>query len=81
MAKGARSITKFAGVALFILGILMFIIPYLMDVVNRAIRSPKWWETHAGVVAYFWGSEMLWAAAGLLVVGLVLVGVSFALKD
>jgi hypothetical protein len=51
-----------------------------MDAVNMAIRDPSWWESHAGVVAYFM-SDLLWYATGLLVVGLILVGVSFALKD
>ncbi len=78
---GKRTITRFAGVAAFLLGAIMFIIPYPMDAVNRMIRSPAWWETHSGVVAYFWGSEMLWGALGLLVLGLVLIGASFALKD
>jgi len=80
LAKGAKSIAKYAGIALFVLGLFMFIIPYLMDAVNMAIRDPSWWESHAGVVAYFM-SDLLWYATGLLVVGLILVGVSFALKD
>lgn len=80
LAKGTKSVTRFAGVALFVLGLFMFIIPYLMDAVNRAIRSPAWWENNAGVVAYFW-SDLLWYATGLLVVGLILIGISFALKD
>jgi hypothetical protein len=59
----------------------MFVVPYLMDAANRVIRDPSWWTTHAGVVAYFWSSEMLWAAVALAVVGLALVVASFALKD
>lgn len=81
LAKGARTITRFTGIALLVLGVVMFIIPYPMDAVNRIIRSPEWWKTHAGVVAYFWGSEMLWGAVVLIIVGLVLIGASFALKD
>ena len=79
----AKLIAKFVGIAAFVLGIVMFIIPYLMDAANRAIRSPDWWQTHTGVVAYFWGNtDMVWAAAvGLVVVGLVLFGGSFALKN
>jgi len=79
----AKPIAKFVGIAAFVLGIIMFIIPYLMDAANRAVRSPDWWESHKGVVAYFWGSsDMLWVAAtGLVIVGLVLFGISFALKS
>jgi hypothetical protein len=76
-----RTVTRYTGVASFLLGVIMFIIPYPMDAVNRMIRSPQWWETNKGVVAYFWGSEMLWGAVGLLVLGLVLAGTSYVLKD
>lgn len=79
--SSAKALSKYIGVALLILGVFMFLIPYLMDAANRAIRNPDWWKTHAGVVAYFWGSEMLWGAVGLLIAGLVLAGASFALKD
>ena len=79
----AKLITKSVGIAAFVLGIIMFIIPYLMDVANRAIRAPDWWQTHTGVVAYFWSNtDMVWAAAaGLVIVGLALFAGSFALKS
>lgn len=83
MAKGTKTIVKFVGIASLLLGIVMFIIPYIMDAANRMIRDPSWWETHKGVVDYFWaGSDMLWVyVTGMVVFGLVLFGASYALKD
>jgi hypothetical protein len=83
MAKGTKPVVRFVGIASFLLGIAMFIIPYIMDAANRMVRDPSWWETHKGVVDYFWhGSDMLWAyVTGMVIFGLVLVGASFALKD
>lgn len=83
MAKGTKTIVKFVGIASFLLGIAMFIIPYIMDAANRMVRDASWWETHKGVVDYFWnGSDMLWVyVTGMVVLGLVLIGASFALKD
>lgn len=83
MAKGTKTIVKFVGVALLLLGIVMFIIPYIMDAANRVIREPSWWETHPGVVAYFWtGADMLWAwVTGMTIAGLVLIGASYGLKE
>ena len=78
-----KPIVKFVGIASLLLGIVMFVIPYLMDAVNKAIRSPDWWMHNKGVVVYFWASsDMLWVAAtGLVIVGLALFGTSFTLKN
>ncbi len=83
MAKATRPVVKFMGIGVLLLGIVMFAIPYVMDAANRLVREPEWWETHEGVVAYFWkGTDMVWAfATGILILGLALFGASFALKD
>lgn len=79
----------YSGIAALLLGIITFVIPYLEDAANRMIRSPDWWTRNTGAVAWFWGpadpSIGLYApfwtfAAGLVVVGLVLWGISFAVK-
>ncbi len=79
----------YSGVVALLLGVIAFIIPYLEDAANRMIRSPAWWTTNHGAVAWFWGpadpSLGLFApswefAAALIVIGLVLSGTSFAVK-
>ena len=79
----------YTGIAALILGILTFVIPYLEDAANRMIRSPAWWTKNAGAVAWFWGpadpSIGLFApfwefSVGLIIVGLLLYGISFAMK-
>lgn len=90
MAKTTKNLLLYSGIAAFLLGVITFIIPYLEDAANRMIRSPDWWKTHSGAVAWFWGPAdwsgsgliaPFWTfAAGLIVVGLVLSGLSFATK-
>ena len=74
MRKAVKPLCKYVGVVAVIIGVFMFVAPYLLDEVSAAVGQS------VGAVAYFWGG-MMWAAVGLLVAGLVLVGVSFALKD
>jgi hypothetical protein len=80
----------YTGIAALLLGIISFIIPYLEDAANRMIRTPDWWMHNSGAVAWFWGppdpSIGLFApfwefSVGLIVVGLVLYGISFAIKS
>jgi hypothetical protein len=89
LAKITRSVLMYTGIAAFLLGVITFIIPYIEDAGNRMVRSPGWWTTHSGAVAWFWGpadpSIGLFApfwmfSVGLIVVGLVLSGMSFAVK-
>jgi hypothetical protein len=89
LTKTTKDLLLYSGVAVFLVGVLTFIIPYLEDAANRMIRSPGWWTTHSGAVAWFWGpadpSLGLFApfwefAVGLIVVGLLLSGASFAVK-
>ena len=90
MAKATKPLLMYTGIAALLVGVLMFIFPYIMDAANRMIRSPEWWNTHTGVVVWFWGPAdptiglfaPFWTfAAGLLVAGLVLYGISFAVKS
>jgi hypothetical protein len=89
MAKATKPLLMYSGIAAFLVGVLTFIFPYIMDAANRMIRSPDWLATHTSVAAWFWGPAdptiglfaPFWTfAAGLLVVGLVLFGISFAVK-
>ena len=89
MTKTTKNLLLYSGVAALLLGVMAFIIPYVEDAANRMIRSPTWWNTHSGAVAWFWGpgdpSIALYApvwvfAVGLIVAGLVLSGASVALK-
>ena len=89
MAKITKNLLLNTGIAAFLLGILSFIVPYIEDAANRMVRSPGWWTTHSGAVAWFWGPAdpsiglfaPVWMfSAGLIVVGLVLSGISFAAK-
>ena len=89
MAKISRNLLMCTGIAALLLGVIAFVIPYIEDVANRMIRSPAWWTTHSGAVAWFWGPAdptiglfaPVWMfAAGLVVVGLLLSGLSFAVK-
>lgn len=90
MPKGTKTILKFVGIALIVLGIVMFIVPYLMDAVRAGYTcpaNPKWCQTHPAVSDYFWNGEdifpgRLWMyVTGMLVFGLVLFGISYATKD
>jgi len=80
----SAELVRATGIGLFIVGVLLFVIPYFMDVMNQ-VRG------HApAAVAYFWGSRTscglttvdcgLWAACGMVILGLVLIGASFTLK-
>jgi hypothetical protein len=89
LAKATRNLLLYTGLAALLLGIITFIVPYLEDAANRMIRSPSWWTTHSGAVAWFWGPAdpslglfaPFWTfSVGLIVVGLVLSGTSFAVK-
>jgi len=89
LAKITKNLLLNTGIAAFLLGILSFIVPYIEDAANRMVRSPGWWTTHRGAVAWFWGPAdpsiglfaPVWMfSAGLIVVGLVLSGISFAAK-
>ena len=84
-----RNVLMYTGIAALLLGVITFVIPYIEDAANRIVRSPGWWTTHRGAVAWFWGpadpSVGLFApfwmfSVGLIVVGLVLSGMSFAVK-
>jgi hypothetical protein len=89
LTKTTKILLLYSGVAALLLGVMTFIIPYLEDAANRMIRSPGWWTTNHGAVAWFWGpadpSLGLFApfwefSLGLIVVGLVLGGISVAVK-
>jgi hypothetical protein len=90
LAKGTKTIVKFVGIALVLLGVVMFILPYVMDAARAGVTcpaNPTWCANHPAVVDYFWnGADIfpgrLWMyVAGMLVLGLVLLGASYALKD
>lgn len=74
MVKGAKSICRYLAIVLVLLGLFMFVAPYLMDAASAATGQS------VGAVGYFW-SSMMWTAVGIVVAGLVLFGASFALKD
>jgi hypothetical protein len=90
MASGTKPLLMYTGIAALILGVLMFVFPYIMDAGNMMVR-PSWFQTHpGGVVAWFWGPAdasiglfaPFWTfAVGLIVAGLVLSGISFAVKS
>ncbi len=89
MANATKPLLMYTGIALFLIGVLMFVFPYIMDAGNMMVR-PGWFSTHpGGVVAWFWGPAdptiglfaPFWTfAVGVLVAGLVLYGASFAAK-
>jgi len=90
MAKVTKPLLMYTGIAAFLIGILMFIFPYIMDAANSMVRSPSWLAAHkGGVVGWFWGPAdptiglyaPFWTfAAGVLIAGLVLFGISYAVK-
>lgn len=89
MAKNTKSLLMYTGIAALLLGVITFIIPYLEDAANRMIRTPAWWTHNTGAVAWFWGPAdptiglfaPFWEfSVGLIIVGLVLFGISFAIK-
>jgi len=89
MAKATKPLLMYTGIAVFLVGLLTFILPYIMDAGNMMVR-PGWFTTHpGGVVAWFWGPAdptiglyaPFWTfALGLVIIGLVLCGASFAVK-
>ncbi len=90
LAKITKTTVKFVGIALVLLGIVMFILPYVMDAVRTSYTCPArpaWCASHPAVAEYFWnGADIfpgrLWMyVAGILVLGLILVAASYALKD
>jgi len=79
----------YTGIAALLLGVITFIVPYLEDAANRMIRSPAWWTHNSGAVAWAWGPAdptiglfaPFWTfSVGLIIVGLVLFGISYAVK-
>ena len=89
MAKSTKSLLMYSGIAALLLGVVTFIVPYLEDAANKMIRTAAWWTHNSGAVAWFWGpadpSIGLFApfwefSVGLVIVGLVLYGISFAIK-
>jgi hypothetical protein len=90
MAKATKPLLMYTGIAAFLLGVLTFIFPYIMDAGNMMVR-PSWFKTHpGGVVGWFWGPAdpslglfaPFWTfAVGLVIVGLVLSGISYAVKS
>ena len=90
MASGTKPLLMYSGIVAIILGVLMFVFPYIMDAGNMMVR-PSWFKTHpGGVVAWFWGPAdptiglfaPFWTfAVGLIIVGIVLSGISFAVKS
>lgn len=90
MPKITKTTLKYVGLAMVLLGVVMFILPYLMDAARSSYTcpaNPTWCEKHPAVVEYFWnGADIfpgrLWMyVAGILVLGLILVGASYAVKE
>lgn len=90
MAKGTKNLLKYIGMALILLGIVMFILPYVMDAVRTTVTcpaNPTWCAKHPAVVDYFWNGEdifpgRLWMyVAGMLVLGIILFGTSYATEE
>lgn len=90
MTKATKPLLMYTGIAVFLVGLLTFIFPYIMDAGNMMVR-PGWFKTHpGGVVGWFWGPAdptiglfvPFWTfAVGLVIVGLVLSCLSFVLKN
>jgi len=90
LAKGTKPMVKFVGIALLLLGVVMFIIPYVMDAARQSVTcpaNPTWCEKHPAVVDYFWnGADIfpgrLWMyVAGIAILGLVLFAASYTIKQ
>ena len=89
MAKSTKSLLMYTGIAALLLGVITFIVPYLEDAANRMIRTPDWWMHNSGAVAWFWGPAdptiglfaPFWEfSVSLIIAGLVLFGISFAIN-
>jgi hypothetical protein len=90
LAKGTKAALKYVGIALILVSVVMFILPYLMDTVRTGYTcpaNPTWCAKHPAVVDYFWNGVdifpgRLWMyVAGMLVLGIVLFGASYAVKE
>jgi len=78
--KKTKGLTKYTGVALVLLSIVMFVAVYAVDAiggeVGNAIGSVK-----KSAVSYFYSNPLyLWSVIGMLVLGLVLIGMSTLMK-